>query len=93
MTLGRSSIPIGFVLGLTLAPVAGAAAVPSADVPGGSSGWSAGDYHVIRTHLGTEAIRLAKDGGHVRSGELVAVLAGSDSRSQATNVLRIERVP
>ena len=40
-----------------------------------------------------EAIRLAKGAGHVRSGELVSVLAGSDSRSRSTNVLRIERVP
>lgn len=41
----------------------------------------------------TEAIRLAKNAGHVRAGELVSVLAGSDSRSRSTNVLRIERVP
>jgi len=41
----------------------------------------------------TEAIRLAKQGGHVRAGELVGVLAGSDSRARATNVLRLERVP
>ena len=40
-----------------------------------------------------EAIRLAKDAGHIRAGELVGVLAGSDSRSRSTNVLRIERVP
>ena len=40
-----------------------------------------------------EAIRLAKAAGHVRAGELVGVLAGSDSRSRATNVLRLERVP
>jgi hypothetical protein len=40
-----------------------------------------------------EAIRLAKNAGHIRPGELVGVLAGSDSRSQATNVLRVERVP
>ena len=40
-----------------------------------------------------EAIRLAKDAGHVRVGELVGVLAGSDSRARSTNVLRIERVP
>ncbi|MEM9465349.1 MAG: pyruvate kinase [Actinomycetota bacterium] len=39
-----------------------------------------------------EAIRLAKGAGLVRPGELVGVLAGSDSRSQATNVLRIEQV-
>ncbi len=40
-----------------------------------------------------EAIRLAKSAGHIRPGELVGVLAGSDSRAHATNVLRIERVP
>ncbi len=41
----------------------------------------------------TDAIRLAKAGGYVRAGELVGVLAGSDSRSRSTNVLRLERVP
>ncbi|RMH70406.1 MAG: pyruvate kinase [Actinomyces sp.] len=41
----------------------------------------------------TAALRRARDTGHVRPGELVAVLAGADSRSQATNVLRLERVP
>ena len=40
----------------------------------------------------TEALRLAKERGLVRGGELVGVLAGNDSRSRATNVLRIERV-
>ena len=40
-----------------------------------------------------EAMRLAKSAGHIRPGELVGILAGSDSRAQATNVLRIERVP
>jgi pyruvate kinase len=40
-----------------------------------------------------EAIRHAKAEGHIRSGEAVAVLAGSDSQSRSTNVLRIERVP
>ena len=39
-----------------------------------------------------EAMRLAKGAGLVRAGELVGVLAGSDSRSQATNVLRMEIV-
>ena len=41
----------------------------------------------------TEALTLAKGAGLVRAGELVGVLAGNDSRAQATNVLRIERVP
>ena len=40
-----------------------------------------------------EAIRLARDAGHVGSGDRVAVLAGSDSRSRSTNILRIEQVP
>lgn len=40
-----------------------------------------------------EAMQLAKGAGLVRAGELVAVLAGSDSRSQATNVLRMEQIP
>lgn len=40
-----------------------------------------------------EALRLAKEQGLVRAGALVGVLAGNDSRAQATNVLRIERVP
>jgi pyruvate kinase len=40
-----------------------------------------------------EAIRHAKAEGHIRSGDSVAVLAGSDSQSRSTNVLRIERVP
>ncbi|MEM9202581.1 MAG: pyruvate kinase [Actinomycetota bacterium] len=39
-----------------------------------------------------EAMRLAKGAGLVRPGELVGVLAGNDSRSSATNVLRVERV-
>ena len=41
----------------------------------------------------TEAVRHAKAEGHVRSGESVAVLAGSNNRARATNVLKIERVP
>ncbi len=40
-----------------------------------------------------EAIRVATAEGEIRSGELVAVLAGSDSRSRSANVLRLERVP
>ena len=40
-----------------------------------------------------EALRLAEAAGLVRSGELVGVLAGNDSRARATNVLRIEHVP
>ncbi len=43
--------------------------------------------------MAREAIRLAKLTGHIRFGERVGVLAGSDSRSRSTNVLRVERVP
>ena len=40
-----------------------------------------------------QAVRVARESGHVRSGDLVAVLAGSDNRSRSANVLRLERVP
>jgi len=40
-----------------------------------------------------EAIRAATEANEIRSGELVAVLAGSDSRSRSANVLRLETVP
>jgi pyruvate kinase len=40
-----------------------------------------------------QALRVARDTGHVRSGELVAVLAGADNRSRSANVLRLERIP
>jgi len=40
-----------------------------------------------------EALETAFRAGLVESGELVGVLAGSNSRALATNVLRIERVP
>jgi len=40
-----------------------------------------------------EAIRSATEANEIRSGELVAVLAGSDSRSRSANVLRLETVP
>ena len=39
------------------------------------------------------AIRHAREAGHVRSGDTVVVLAGSDDRSRATDVLRLVRVP
>lgn len=45
------------------------------------------------SEMAAEAIRHATAEGLIRSGELVAVLAGSDSRSRSTNVLRLERVP
>ncbi len=40
-----------------------------------------------------EALDLARESGGVSAGELVAVLAGTDPRSRATNELRLERVP
>lgn len=39
------------------------------------------------------AVLLARDSGHVRSGELVAVLAGRSTTARSTNVLRVETVP
>ncbi len=39
------------------------------------------------------ALDLARDAGHVRSGELVAVLAGTSISARSTNVLRLEYVP
>jgi pyruvate kinase len=39
------------------------------------------------------ALDLARDAGHVRSGELVAVLAGTSVSARSTNVLRLEYVP
>ena len=40
-----------------------------------------------------QAVEVARDRDFVRSGEIVAVLAGSDNRSRSANVLRLERVP
>ena len=56
---------------------------------------AAGDLiaRVSDEEMVAEALRLAEAEGLVRSGELVGVLAGNDSRARATNVLRIERVP
>jgi pyruvate kinase len=39
------------------------------------------------------AVRAAREAGQVRSGDTVVVLAGSDDRSRATDVLRLVRVP
>ena len=39
-----------------------------------------------------EAVQAARDGGHVRTGDLVVVLAGIDGRSSNTDVLRVIRV-
>jgi len=43
--------------------------------------------------MATDAMKLAKEHGLVRAGEAVAILAGSNSQSRATNVLRVEIVP
>ena len=40
-----------------------------------------------------QAVEVARDRDYVRSGEVVAVLAGADNRSRSANVLRLERVP
>ncbi len=39
------------------------------------------------------SLELAREQGHVRSGELVAVLAGNSISSRSTDVLRLEYVP
>ncbi|MEO8696332.1 MAG: pyruvate kinase [Acidimicrobiales bacterium] len=39
------------------------------------------------------ALILAREGGYVRAGELVAVLAGMSTAARSTNVLRVETVP
>jgi pyruvate kinase len=39
------------------------------------------------------ALHLAREAGHVRAGELVAVLAGGSTAARSTNVLRLEYVP
>jgi pyruvate kinase len=48
---------------------------------------AATDHEEVR-----EAVQVARDGGHVRTGDLVVVLAGVDGRSGSTNVLRVIRV-
>jgi pyruvate kinase len=40
----------------------------------------------------TEAVAVAKAQGHVRPGDVVTVLAGTDARSRATDVLRVIHV-
>lgn len=40
----------------------------------------------------TEAVAVAKAQGHIRSGDVVTVLAGTDARSRATDVLRVVHV-
>ena len=40
-----------------------------------------------------DALLLATDGGYVRSGDIVVVLAGTTTESMATDTLRVTRVP
>jgi pyruvate kinase len=40
----------------------------------------------------SEAIQAAREGGHIRVGDIVVVLAGIDGRSRTTDVLRVIRV-
>jgi pyruvate kinase len=59
--------------------------------------WGAAPIHM--THQGSndamvaEAVGTARRLGHVRAGDTVLVLAGTDDRSRATDVLRLVRVP
>jgi pyruvate kinase len=39
-----------------------------------------------------EAVQVAKSQGHIRSGDIVVVLAGADMRSRATDTLRVVTV-
>ncbi len=40
-----------------------------------------------------DAVQIARNDGHVRAGDHVVVLAGTDAKSPATDVLRVMRVP
>ena len=51
------------------------------------------ENHGSNEGMVAQAVRVAREAGHIRSGDLVAVLAGSDNRSRSANVLRLERVP
>jgi pyruvate kinase len=42
----------------------------------------------VNDEMVAEAVTVAKAEGHVRSGDMVIVLAGTDARSRATDVLR-----
>lgn len=51
-------------------------------------------YHVDNLSTMDELTAAARDAGHVRTGEVVAVLAGAGGTgSQSTDVLRLARVP
>ena len=41
----------------------------------------------------SDALLLAREGGYVRSGDIVVVLAGTTTESMATDTLRVTRVP
>lgn len=50
-------------------------------------------HHVDNLATMDELIVAARDGGHVRTGDVVAVLAGAGGTSRSTDVLRLARVP
>jgi pyruvate kinase len=50
-------------------------------------------HHVDNLATMDELILAARDGGHVRTGDIVAVLAGAGGNSRSTDVLRLARVP
>jgi pyruvate kinase len=50
-------------------------------------------HHVDNLATMDELILAARDGGHVRTGDVVAVLAGAGGNSRSTDVLRLARVP
>jgi pyruvate kinase len=47
----------------------------------------------VNEEMVAEAVHVAKAEGHVRAGDIVMVLAGTDARSAATDVLRVVTVP
>ena len=47
----------------------------------------------VAFHTAVAVVRSGREHGHVRSGDTVVVLADSDDRSRATDVLRLVRVP
>ncbi len=59
--------------------------------------WGTIPIHSVESAAGEpmaiEAIRLAKDSGHVRPGDMVAVLSGFNTQSRTTDMLRLIRVP
>ena len=49
--------------------------------------------HADHNEMTTTALTVARDQGHVRSGDLVLVLAGSSLKTRATDILRFANVP